>query len=105
MHSHAGGLIYDSHIRILKKDVEGDVFGKCPERGQRHRAGYGDLLSSTQLEGGFGRFSVYQNLALLDHLLHTHPAYVRKLRDEPLIKALAGGIERDDQTLDGDVMH
>src|SRR5215469_6270246 len=99
MHAHAGRFVDDSEVVVLVHDIERYVFGKCLERRKLHAPSDDNVLVAVQTQGWFGGEAVHQDLALLDQLLHSNPAYVRQLRDQPLVETLSGGIRRNAQVL------
>src|SRR5215472_5824694 len=100
MHAHAGRFVDDSEVVVLVHDIERYVFGKRLEPRKLHAPSDDNVLVAVQTQRRFGRDAVHQDLALLDQLLHSNPAYVRQLRNQPLVEALSGGIGRNAQVLD-----
>src|SRR5215472_5713256 len=100
MHAHAGRFVDDSEVVVLVHDIERYVFGKRLERRKLHTPSDDNVLVAVQTQGWFGRDAVHQDLALLDQLLHSDPAYVRQLRNQPMVESLSSGIGRNAQVLD-----
>src|SRR5215472_3305956 len=100
MHAHTGRFVNDSEVVVFVHDLERYVFGKRLERRKLHTPSDDNVLVAVQTQRRFGRDAVHRDLALLDQLLHSDPAYVRELRNQPMVESPASGIGRNAQVLD-----
>src|SRR6478672_2489314 len=99
MHAHASGLVDYGDTLVFINHVERYVFRKCLQGRQFNFAGYDDFFPAAQLHGRLRCLPIDQDLFLLDELLDAHAAYVRKLRDKPLVQTHPSGLRRNRESL------
>src|SRR3954451_8488839 len=95
MHAHACGLVDDCDALVFVNHIKRNIFCKGLQRRQFNRASDDDLFSTAQPHGWLGRLSIELDLFLLDKLLNPHATDLGELRDKPLVKASASGVDRD----------